>query len=126
MSLQTPLAKVRGLGSAKEGTHHWWYQRLTAIALAPLSIWFIYTLTTIPSFEYASVVDWIATPMTTVLLIIFVPCLFYHAQLGMQVVVEDYIDSEWQKIASIILIKFLSTLAAVISVLAIIKIYIGA
>ncbi len=125
MSLATPLAKVRGLGSAKEGVQHWWYQRLTAIALAPLSLWFIYALATIPSFDYASIRAWLTTPMSAVLLILFIPCLFHHAQLGMQVVVEDYIESEWQKLAAIILIKFLATLAAVISLLALVTIYIG-
>ncbi len=125
MSLQTPLAKVRGLGSAKQGTHHWWYQRLTAIALTPLSLWFIYELTTLSSFEYANVRAWIATPSTAIMFVLFIPALFHHAQLGMQVVIEDYIEPEWQKIAALVLMKFLATLCAVISVLAIIKIYMG-
>ncbi len=126
MSLQTPLARVRGLGSAREGTHHWWYQRLSAIALVPLSLWFIYALTVMPSFAYGNIIAWITTPLTAVLLVLFIPCLFYHAQLGIQIIIEDYIDSEWQKISAIILVKFLATLAAVISVLAIMKIYAGA
>jgi len=125
MSLETPLAKVRGLGSARHGAHHWWRQRLTAIALAPLSLWFIYELTTLSSFEYSSVRLWIATPSTAIMLVLFIPTLFHHAQLGVQVVIEDYIESEWQKVTSLILMKFLAALCAIISVLAIIKIYMG-
>ena len=126
MSLRTPLAKVRGLGSARQGTHHWWYQRVTAIALTPLSLWLILALASLPALDYATITAWIATPLTAVLLVLLLPCLFYHAQLGIQVVIEDYIDSEWQKISCIVIVKFLASLATVIAIMAIIKIYIGA
>ena len=120
MSLRTPLAKVKGLGSAKQGSHHWWHQRLTALALLPLSIWFIFSLVSMTSANYNSLIGWLRLPYVAVLLILFVISLFYHAQLGLQVVIEDYINSEWQKFACIIMIKFLSvigSLAAVFSVL---------
>ncbi|MCZ6526491.1 MAG: succinate dehydrogenase, hydrophobic membrane anchor protein [Gammaproteobacteria bacterium] len=125
MSLQTPLAKARGLGSAKQGTHHWWQQRLTAIALTPLSLWFIYSLLIIGSVDHASVTRWMSDTMNAVLLILFIVSLFHHAQLGMQVVIEDYIDSEWQKMSSIILIKFLALFAGLTSVIAILKVFLG-
>ncbi len=125
MSLQTPLAKARGLGSAKQGTHHWWQQRLTAIALTPLSLWFIYSLLIIGSVDHASVTRWMSDTMNAVLLILFIVSLFHHAQLGMQVVIEDYIESEWQKMFSIILIKFLALFAGLSSVIAILKVFLG-
>lgn len=125
MSLETPLAKVRGLGSAKHGTHHFWHQRLTAIALVPLSLWFITSLVKMTSMDYATVTNWINSPLTAVFLILLIISLFYHAQLGMQVVIEDYIHSEWQKIINIILVKFLALFAALAAVLAILKIFLG-
>lgn len=125
MSLQTPLAKARGLGSAKQGTHHWWQQRLTAIALTPLSLWFIYSQLIIGSADHASVTRWMSDTMNAVLLILFIVSLFHHAQLGIQVVIEDYIDSGWQKMSSIILIKFIALFAGLASVIAILKVFLG-
>ncbi|MGI9229697.1 MAG: succinate dehydrogenase, hydrophobic membrane anchor protein [Gammaproteobacteria bacterium] len=111
--------------TARQSTRHWWHQRLTAIALAPLSVWFIYALTTLPSIEYESARDWVAAPLTTVLLIIFIPCLFHHAQSGMQVVLEDYVNSDSQRAVMITLVKLTAVVAAAISIVAILKIYIG-
>jgi succinate dehydrogenase membrane anchor subunit len=125
MSMQTPLAKVRGLGSAKEGVHHWWAQRLTAIALVPLSLWFIYSLVAITGAEYAMVISWLGQPLNAVLMLLFVFSLYYHAVLGVQVVIEDYIDSEWQKIACLILVKFLAWLAGLSATISVLKIYLG-
>jgi succinate dehydrogenase membrane anchor subunit len=125
MSMQTPLARARGLGSAKEGLHHWWSQRLTAIALVPLSLWFIYSLVVVTGADYATVVAWLANPLNAVLMLLFIFSLYYHAALGVQVVIEDYIDSEWQKIASLILIKFLALLGAFSAAIAVLKVYLG-
>lgn len=125
MSLQTPLARVRGLGSAKEGVHHWWAQRLTAVALAPLSLWFIYSLVIVTGADYATVVSWLATPLNAVLMLLFIISLYYHVVLGIQVVIEDYIDSEWQKIVCLILVKFLAWLAGLSAAIAILKVYLG-
>ena len=125
MSLQTPLARARGLGSAKEGSHHWWAQRLTAIALVPLSLWFIYSLVCIGSMDYNTAVEWLQSPVTSVLMILFVFALFYHAQLGIQVVIEDYVRCEVLKISCIILISFLMLFAGLSGVLAILKVFLG-
>ena len=125
MSLQTPIAKVRGLGSAKEGVHHWWSQRLTAIALAPLSLWFIYSLLRVTGSNYSAIVAWLLDPLHAVLMLIFLAALYYHAALGIQVVIEDYIESEWQKIGCLILVKFLALLAGLSAVIAVLKIYLG-
>ena len=125
MSLQTPLAKVKGLGSAKEGTHHWWQQRLSAIALVPLSLWFIYSIISMVGADYMTVVYWMREPYVSVLLVFFILSLFYHAVLGLQVVIEDYIHSEWQKITCLLLIKFLAVIGALASVLSILNVFFG-
>lgn len=125
MKLRTPLAKVRGLGSAKEGTHHWWAQRLTSIALVPLSLWFIYSLVSMTTLDYMAAIGWLQTPMTSILLILFVFALFYHAQLGMQVVIEDYVGNEALKITSIILLKFVMLFAGLAGIVAILKVFLG-
>ena len=125
MSLQTPLARVRGLGSAKDGTHHWWVQRLTAVALIPLTLWFVFGLAGAITGGYESIIAWIENPMVTVLLICFLAALYYHAVLGVQVVIEDYVDSEWQKIASLIIVKLLGAFAGLTSIFAVLKISLG-
>lgn len=125
MSLRTPLAHVRGLGSAKEGSHHWWVQRLTAVALVPLSLWFVWSLVCISGADYQAAVDWISNPVTTVLLVIFLCALYYHAYLGVQVVIEDYIESEWQKITALILVRFLAIFTGLISIFAVLKVSLG-
>lgn len=126
MSLQTPLARVKGLGSARRGALHWWRQRLSAVALLPLSLWFIYELTSLNSLEYGAARAWAATPAAAVLLTLFIPTLFYHAQTGLQVVVEDYVKSEGLKLAAIVLVKFIAVVAAVVALLAVAKIHLEA
>ncbi len=125
MSMRNPLAKVRGLGSAKEGVHHWWAQRLTAVALVPLSLWFIYSLVAMTGADYATATSWLDQPLNAVLMLMFIFSLYYHAALGVQVVIEDYIDSEWQKIACLILVKFLVWLAGLSAAISVLKIYLG-
>ena len=125
MSLQSPIAKVRGLGSAKEGVHHWWGQRLTAIVLVPLSLWFIYSLVVITGADYATVTAWLGNTLNAALMLLLIISLYYHAALGVQVVIEDYIDSEWQKIGCLILVKFLAWLAGLSAGIAVLKVYLG-
>ncbi|MEM7467747.1 MAG: succinate dehydrogenase, hydrophobic membrane anchor protein [Pseudomonadota bacterium] len=122
MSLQSHLGRVRGLGSAKDGTHHWWWQRLTAIALVPLSIWFVCGLLDVLDSSYSEATAWVAKPHVTVLLLVFVAALFYHMKLGMQVVIEDYLHVEWMKISALIALKFACALGAIAAIVAILKI----
>lgn len=122
MALQSALGKVRGLGSAKDGTHHWWWQRLTAVALIPLSLWFVWNLLCVIDGTYQEAIDWVAKPYVTVLLIAFVTALFYHLKLGMQVVIEDYVHQEWAKISMLIGLNFACVLGAMAAVVAILKI----
>lgn len=110
MSLQTPLARVLGLGSAKEGVEHWWWQRLTAVALIPLGIWFVIAVLSLVGAGYAEAHAWVTAPVNMVLVIAFSAALLHHAQLGLQVVIEDYIHHEPSKLACLLTIKFLSIL----------------
>ena len=125
MSLRSPLAHARGLGSAKEGIHHWWSQRLTALALIPLGLWFIYSLVVMTGANYTTVIAWLANPLNAVLMLLFIISLYYHAALGLQVVIEDYTKSEWQKIAFLILVKFIALLAGFSAAIAVFTLYLG-
>ncbi len=126
MSLNTPLSKVRGLGSAKDGSHHWWLQRLTAIALLPLSIWFIYGVVSIVGKNYDAAVAWVQSPANSVLLLLAIFAVFYHARLGLQIVIEDYVHSEGLKIASLVAMKFAMITLGLASALAVLRITLGA
>ncbi len=117
MNLQTPLAKVRGLGSAKTGTHHFWIQRITAVSLIPLSFWMVSFTEQLLSASHDEMVRWLAGPIDTTIAIAWVLAAFYHAALGLQVVMEDYIHTEWLKITTIGLMKltfFFFALAAIV------------
>jgi len=122
MSLRTDLGKVRGLGSAKEGTQHWWAQRLTAIALIPLVLWFVASVAGLAGADIGPVRAWIAQPVTAVLLVVLIGVTFHHMQLGLQVVIEDYVHAEWLKITGIILVKFAAVLLAAAAAFAVLKI----
>lgn len=106
-------------GGAAQNVRRWWYQRLSAVALLPLILWFIYDLAGLASLEYAAVREWLAAPSTVVLLILLVPVLFYHSQVGLEEVIEDYVAAERRKSAAITLTRFLSTLCALVSVLSV-------
>ena len=121
-SLRTDLARARGLGSAKEGTGHWWAQRLTAIALVPLTLWFTASVIALAGADLAAVRAWIANPVSAVLLLVLIAATFHHAQLGTQVVIEDYVHTEWLKIAAIVAVKFAAVLLAAIAAFAVLKI----
>ncbi len=118
---QSPLARVVGLGSAQEGTAHWWWQRLTAVALVPLTLWFVYAIAAFAGECSGNLYAWIASPWTSTLMIAFVFCLFYHAVLGVQVVIEDYVHNEAAKIVSIWAIKFIAVLLVLSSMIAILR-----
>lgn len=111
MSLQTPLARVLGLGSAKEGVGHWWWQRLTAAALVPLGIWFVIAVISLVGAGYGEARAWVTAPLNMVLLIAFSAAVLHHAQLGLQVVIEDYVHNEALKLSGLLAAKALAVLA---------------
>ena len=100
-------------------------QRLTAIALVPLSLWFVASLLSMSEADYATVVTWLRSPLVTVLLLGLIWALFHHAQLGVQVVLEDYVHAEWLKIASIVALKFSAVLLGLASAIAVLKVSLG-
>ena len=118
---RTPVARVRGLGSAKDGVGHWWAQRLTAVALVPLSLWLVAGVVSLAGADRADVAAWAGSPVTAALLIMVIAATFHHAQLGLQVVIEDYVQNEAVKIAAIIAVKLLAALAALIGTVAVLK-----
>lgn len=123
--LRSPLSRVRHLGSAKEGTHHWWIERLTALALIPLVVWFAVSIVLLSGADYVAVRAWVGSPLSMVLLVLTIGLTFLHGQLGLQVVIEDYIHVEWQKITLLILVKGAALLLAVIGIVAIARIAFG-
>ncbi len=125
MDLRAPLGRVRGLGSAKSGTHHFWVQRVTAIALIPLSLWFIYAVLSLVGADHATVSSWLQSPINAVLMILLLLATFHHLQLGLQVVIEDYIHGEGTKIASLMILKGGSLVLAVAGTFAVLKVAFG-
>lgn len=122
---RTPLKDVRGLGSAKEGTHHFIVQRLTAIALIPLACWFLYFVVGLMHADYLTASDAVAKPWNAMLLIAFLVAMFWHAQLGMQVVIEDYVHSHGLALTAQIAVRFICILGALASVFAVVRIALG-
>lgn len=121
----TPLNRVLGLGAARGAVEHWWTQRLTAVALVPLGLWFAFSLLGFDGLGYAQVAAWIREPITSVLLILTAIALVHHSYLGVQVVVEDYVHGG-AKIAALILSAFVHVFAVVAAVFSILKVAFGA
>jgi succinate dehydrogenase membrane anchor subunit len=125
MSLRSPLSRVRGLGSAKEGVSHWWAQRLTALALIPLAVWFVISLLSITGADHAAVRAWVGSPVVAGLLILLIAATFYHAYLGLQVVIEDYVHSEGWKLVALLAVKGASWLLAILGVVSVLVLLLG-
>nr|VFJ91016.1 MAG: succinate dehydrogenase / fumarate reductase membrane anchor subunit [Candidatus Kentron sp. LFY]VFJ92161.1 MAG: succinate dehydrogenase / fumarate reductase membrane anchor subunit [Candidatus Kentron sp. LFY]VFK21129.1 MAG: succinate dehydrogenase / fumarate reductase membrane anchor subunit [Candidatus Kentron sp. LFY] len=125
MSLRTPLAQVRGLGSARQGAHHWWVQRITAAMLIPLFIWFVGTMITLATGGYTEAVELIRSPVVAGALLMLIVAIFYHAAFGLQVVIEDYISEKGTQISAIVSMRFTMILLAVISVVSVFKVAVG-
>jgi succinate dehydrogenase / fumarate reductase membrane anchor subunit len=122
-TLRSPLGRVRGLGSARGGTHHWFMQRVTSAALLPLTIWFaVNAVFTLAGASYEVAAQWVAQPWNAVLLLALVLATFHHVAAGLQVVIEDYAASEAGKLVGILLVKAICWLLALASVLAVLRV----
>ena len=126
MSLRSPLGRVLGLGTAKEGTSHWWGQRVSALALLILGLWFAFSLATMSGFGYAEAVSFIGRPVNSVLLLLLSLTLAYHSNLGIQVVIEDYVHAPGLKVITLIASRFAHGLLAAAAVFAVLKIGLNA
>lgn len=124
--LRSPLSRAIGLGSAKEGVAHWWAQRVTALALVPLTLWFVIAVIELAGADRARLVDWVHHPLPAVLLILLLTATFYHGALGLQVVIEDYVESETLRLGLLIIMRLAAILLAVLGVFAVIRLSLGA
>lgn len=125
-SLRSALGRARGLGSAKDGTHHWWLQRVTAIALIPLTIWLVASIIALIGAGHAAFTAWFGQPINATVMIIFLGVAFHHAQLGMQVVIEDYVPHHGWRTTLNLLVKFACYGLATLSIVSILTIAFGA
>ena len=125
MSLRSPLSRVLGSGSAKDGTEHWWQQRVTAAALLILGGWFVVSIAGLEQYGQAQLANWMAHPFNATMMILLGVTLAWHSSLGVQVVIEDYVHGPALKVLSLVLSKFAHTFLAITAVLAVLKLSLG-
>jgi succinate dehydrogenase / fumarate reductase membrane anchor subunit len=125
MSLRSPLRRVTYLGSARDGSGHWYAQRVSAVALVLLGLWFILSLVTLGGATHQNVVAWLSSPVSAALTVLLVLTAAWHALLGLQVVIEDYVGDKGRRVAALLVVKFAFAVAAVIGVLAVLRIAFG-
>jgi succinate dehydrogenase / fumarate reductase membrane anchor subunit len=126
MSLVSPLGRVLGLGSAKEGSHHWYAQRVSSVAQALLGIWFLTALVMLGGIDLERLRAWIASPIVVTLLLLYIATLAWHTILGLTVVIEDYVGAKLVRLAALIAIKFGFVLAAAVAAIAVLRLALGA
>ena len=123
--MRSPLGRAIGLGSAKEGVEHWWAQRITAIALVPLSLWLVSAVIGLVGADLETVQNWVGRPLPAILLVLLLIALFYHTSLGLQVVIEDYVHAELAKLGLLVVIRLLCFGLAVAGIFAVLGIALG-
>ena len=117
----TSIGRVRGLGSAKQGTHHWWHQRLTAGSNLLLLLWFLFSIAMLPSYDVASLTKWLSSGWAALPMALLIATLFYHARLGLQVVIEDYQHDE-TRVVLLVVFNLLTALGAGLAIFSILRI----
>ena len=122
MTQGTPIGRVRGLGSAKSGAHHWWLERLTSVSTLLLFIWFLVALLRLPALDHGTLVEWLSSPLAAVPMLLLIVSTFWHLKLGMQVVIEDYVHEEGLKLFSITLLNFFAIGAGALAFFSVLKI----
>jgi len=122
MTTQTPIARVRGLGSARSGAHHWWLERLTSVSTLILFVWLIVSLLRLPSLGHESVTLWLSSPLAAVPMLLLIVSTFWHLKLGLQVVVEDYVHEEGLRLFSIVLVNFFAIAGSALAIFAVLRI----
>jgi succinate dehydrogenase / fumarate reductase, membrane anchor subunit len=125
LSLRSPLGRVLGTGSAKDGTGHWWAQRVSSVALIPLTLWLFFSLLTLPALDYGTVRTWLALPISSFLAVLSIAVMTYHSYLGTTVVIEDYVHGEGMKVFSLMLLRFLYVLFGGAGIFAILRVAFG-
>jgi succinate dehydrogenase / fumarate reductase membrane anchor subunit len=125
MTMETPLKRVRGLGSARSGAHHWWLERLTSVATLVLLVWLAVSLVRMPDLAHGTLAEWLAAPLVAVPMLLLIVGMFWHLRMGLQVVVEDYVHAEGPKLFWITAITFLSLFGAALAIFAVLKVALG-
>ena len=123
--LRSPVGRAIGLGSAKEGVEHWWLQRVTAVALVPLTLWFVIAVVRLSSADIDTVRDWVGRPLPAILLVLLLIATFWHASLGVQVVIEDYVHTDLAKLGLIIVVRLACFALAVAGIFAVLSMALG-
>ena len=122
--MRSPLGRALGLGSARDGVEQWWLERVTAITLVPLTVWFAASIVVHTSSDYAAFIGWLKTPAATILMVLLLTGLFYHTALGLRVVIEDYLHSA-MKVPALLGVRFSCVALAVAGILATLRIAFG-
>ena len=123
--MRSPLGRAIGLGSAKEGVEHWWLQRITAVALVPLGLWFVIAIIRLVGADVDNVRDWVGNPLPAILLVLLLIATFYHAALGLQVVIEDYVHAELSRLGLLVFVRLACFALAVAGIFAVISMAVG-
>ena len=119
--MRSPLGRALGLGSAKKGVEHWWVQRVTAVALVPLTLWFVVSLLQLTGGDLASAQHWLGRPIPAILMVLLLIATFYHAALGLEVVIEDYVHAELAKLGLVLIVRFAAVALAVAGIFAVLR-----
>jgi succinate dehydrogenase / fumarate reductase, membrane anchor subunit len=125
MRMETPLGRVRGLGSARSGARHWWLERLTSVATLILFVWFAVSLLRLPDLAHGTIVRWLAAPTVAVPMLLLIVATFWHAKMGLQVVIEDYVHDDGAKLFWIALLNFAVILGGALALFAVAGIALG-
>src|SRR5579862_6880415 len=123
--LRSPLGLARGLGSAKEGVEHWIAQRITAVALVPLALWFVAAMIGVVGADYDTMQDWVGRPLPAIVLVLLLIATFYHAALGLQVVIEDYVHGELARIGCVVVVRLVCVALAIAGIVAVLSLALG-
>ena len=125
MKFRSPLSKALGSGSAKHGFSHWWLQRISAIALIPLTIWFVFSVICLSSSGYYEAIEWLSSPFNATIMLLFTLVGLFHGQTGLQTVIEDYIHITWLNLTLLLSVKFASVILAVLAIISVLKVVLG-
>ena len=125
MAQGSPIGRVRGLGSARSGAHHWWLERLTSVSTLVLFVWFLVSVLRLPTLDHATVTEWLGSPIAAVPMLLLIVSTFWHLKLGLQVVIEDYVHEEGMKLFSITLLNFFAIGAGALAFFSVLKIAFG-
>lgn len=125
MKFRSPRSQAVGLGSAKHGFSHWWWQRVTAVALVPLCLWFVCSVLSLLGNGYDAATAWLSSPVNATLMMVFVLAMLYHAQTGLQTVIEDYVHTKWLNLTMLLIVKFAAVVMAVLATISVLKVALG-